>query len=230
MINKKYILRIVFALAIGMLLGAGAGLASQDNLGVFQKDSCVEIKQTCSSCSYVNLSISYPNSTRAITNDDMASAGGGTWTYEYCNTLQVGRYEVTGEGDIDGTAESFATYFDITLSGADPNASNPFVSLIIIGLIFGIACVFLYLSSTLQQPGPKIFFLLGSFVFLIGSLAISYVVAFDSNLTENINSTITIMLYAFGLIFFVMFAYVMINQIIESLDLFRQNKGFDTEL
>jgi len=222
--------KIYLFLIVSLFLISFVSSTSLDNLGTFKKDECVRIKQTCSSCSYINLTISYPNSTEIINNAGMDSLGAGTWVYNFCNTSLTGRYEVTGEGDIDGIAESFATYFMITLSGTNPSDSNPYIPLGIIALIFGISCIFLYISSQLQEPGPKIFFLLGSFVFIIGSLAISYVIAFDSNLTSSINTTIKIMLFAFGMIFIIMFAYIMIKQTVEVLELYRSNKGYEMEL
>jgi len=82
----------------------------------------------------------------------------------------------------------------------------------------------------MMQPAPKIFLLLAGFVFLLGCVSTMSVIAFDSNLTSGVNTTVAIMLYALGLIFFVIFAYVMIKQTIEALELYRNKKGFDMDL
>jgi len=116
---------------------------------------------------------------------------------------------------------------DITLSGLNPNSTNHIVSLSILFLIFGIAGVFLFLAFKVDSPGIKLFFVIASFVFLIGSLIIGYVVAFESNLTESINSTIITMIYAFGFIFFVVIAYIMLNQIKEAVSSIQSNKGYE---
>ena len=85
--------------------------------GVVQGD-CVIVKQVCASCSHVNVSISYPNSTLAITNQGMIDQGGGTWTYEFCNTSDRGRYDITGSGDILGIDTGFdVLYFEVSSTG-----------------------------------------------------------------------------------------------------------------
>ena len=81
----------------------------------------------------------------------------------------------------------------------------------------------------MQEPGPKIFFLLSSFVFMIGCLATLSVISYDSNLTEGINDTVGIMLLAFGFIFFIIFAYILIKQIIVAMDMLREKKGYEPD-
>jgi hypothetical protein len=83
-----------------------------------QQGNCITVKQSCSSCTYLNLSIAYPNSTLAISNQGMSSQGAGLWTYEFCDTSTIGIYEVAGEGDISGTATSFSSLsFQVTQNG-----------------------------------------------------------------------------------------------------------------
>ena len=99
--------------------------ATVNDLGTFPKGDCVEIKQVCASCTYVNLTVSYPNSTRAVTNIGMNDIGSATWTYDFCQTNVSGRYDITGEGDILGTATGFdALYFNINEGGMANSTSN----------------------------------------------------------------------------------------------------------
>ena len=92
--------------------------AEINNYAPTTQNDCVTIKQTCSSCTYVNISIAYPNSTLVITNDEMDNQGGGVWTYEFCNTSVLGRYDVMGSGDLEGTDTSFdVLWFDVTYMG-----------------------------------------------------------------------------------------------------------------
>jgi len=60
----------------------------------------------------------------------------------------------------------------------------------------------------------------------MGSIASASVVAFDSNLTSGVNDTIGIMLFAFGMIFIIIFAYIMIRQTVETIDLLKVKKGY----
>jgi len=73
------------------------------------------IVQTCATCSYVNFSLSNQEGFIFV-NQKMVLNGSGIWTYNY-TPINNGRYDVTGVGDIDGTATSFATYFEVTPSG-----------------------------------------------------------------------------------------------------------------
>ena len=229
-INKLTLL----VLFVGLI---GIASASAPFLGYFKLGEEIELKQTCAIngtfCDSCNItSVDYPNGSMAVSNIKMTKRNGDfnyTLSGDYIDA--VGEYRVNGFCDYgDDVRKTWVYTFETTLSGVNPDGSNPFVSLGLMGLIFGIACVFLFISTKLYEVGPKLFFILASFVFLIGALAVSYVIAFDSNLTSSINSTIVTMLYAFGLIFIVMFAYIMIKQIKESVNMMRQNQGYDMEI
>jgi len=113
-------------------------VSALDDLGDYKIFSCVNIRQTCATCSYVNISISYPNSTIVYSDVAMSEQGAGLWTYEFCNTSTLGRYDVLGKGDLDSTDTSFATYFNITPSGFKINTSYYFLILIISGGILAL--------------------------------------------------------------------------------------------
>ncbi len=73
------------------------------------------ILQTCASCSYINITIS--NKEGILENNvEMVNDGSGVWTYNITPVI-VGRHDVTGMGDLQGTDTSFATYFPVTSSG-----------------------------------------------------------------------------------------------------------------
>ena len=227
--------KLILFIFIGILLVLPLVIADeQDHDYTFKLNQQVDLKRPCwnngtycTAAATCNLTVLYPNSTILISNEDMTNSV--SYFNKTLTPTVTGLYFciMTCEDAAEHGSETF--YFDVTLSGVDPGASNPMVSLGIIALIFGIACFFLFISSQLNDAGPKIFFLLASFVFMIGSLAVSYVIAFESNLASQINSTVTTMLYAFGLIFFVIFAYIMIKQIVASVDLYRQNKGYEMD-
>lgn len=112
-------LKIITVLLMAICL-FGIASAEITTYAPVKQNDCIILKQTCASCSYVNVSISYPNSTLSITNDGTIEAGGGVWTYEFCNTTQLGRYDVSGIGDILGVATGFDTlYFYVNYNGED---------------------------------------------------------------------------------------------------------------
>jgi len=141
MVKKIY---LVFLLVF--ILGL---VSSLDSLGTFVKDDCVEISQTCSSCTYLNTSVTYPNSTIAINNTPMTSQGAGLWKYSFCNTSTMGRYDVTGSGDLGGTATSFdAVYFEITYDG---NVLDVPKSILYLGLITILIFLFVLIVSNIDK-------------------------------------------------------------------------------
>jgi len=142
--------RLLLTLVLALFLISFAS-AQLDDLGTFKVSDCVTIKQVCSSCSYVNITVSYPNSTLAISNNNMSSQGAGTWIYNFCSTPILGRYDVTGEGDILGVATGFnSVYFEVTTTGESLDIQK---SILYIILTVGIFAIFLItLGSAFAFP------------------------------------------------------------------------------
>jgi len=222
--NNKIIIGIVSLFIVVILAQSVSAL-----LGTYQLETDVDLIQTCNNCTYCNLtSIKYPNGTNILTNVEMVKDG----TYfNYLlsggNTTAIGTY--TYYYDCGNSVESITggIDFEVTITGDETPEGVAYILAGIFVIVFGIGWFFLFLSIQMQEPGPKIFFLLSSFVFLLGSLLLALVVGFDSNLTEGVNNTIRILMYAFGLIFFVVFAYIMIKQTVVALDLMREKKGYE---
>jgi len=112
-LNKKLLLAL---LIIGMISLVAAEI---NNYNSYKKDTCVILRQTCASCTYVNVSVAGPsNGSLILSNAEMNNNGGGTWTYQFCNTSVQGRYDVMGSGDLEGTPTGFdVLYFDINEYG-----------------------------------------------------------------------------------------------------------------
>jgi len=93
--------------------------ASQQSLGTFPKNSCIQLLQLCGDCSYNNItSIVYPNSSRIILDAQMTKRG-AEFNYTFCDTEQIGTYYVNGIGDLNGEDTAWAYEFEITLTGND---------------------------------------------------------------------------------------------------------------
>jgi len=115
--------KIIICLVLGIFLLAGA--SALDSQGTFKQNDCVNISQTCATCTYVNISsISNKDDSNLISNVAMTSFGNGEWRYEFCNTSTLGRYDVKGIGDVNGVDTSFAVYFDITYNGDSISSSQ----------------------------------------------------------------------------------------------------------
>lgn len=83
----------------------------------------VILRQTCGSCSYVNISVYYPNSTKVVDNQAMTNAGGGYWEYEFSYTSSLGKYDYPTCGDISGvhtcSDSEGLPYFEVSHTGKE---------------------------------------------------------------------------------------------------------------
>lgn len=153
----------------------------------------------------------------------------------YITTVNGGNFSSTGEygyGFYCNNSErgGFVSIpLTVTPSGNLFTSGQAITSIAILLLMFGVGGFCLYLSSHFDQSGVKIFFMLSAFVFITGTLAVGHIASYDAGLTAGMNNSVTYILYAFGLIFFVAFAYVLINQIIEAMNLYQRGKGYETE-
>jgi hypothetical protein len=111
--------------------------------GTFKQNSCIDLIQVCSNCTYNNItSVNYPNSTIAEANLTMAKDG-TVYRRTYCNTSIIGVYTVYGVGDLDGIITTWGYDFKITKYGiGEENTDSAlplmlFMLFIIIGLFIG---------------------------------------------------------------------------------------------
>jgi len=95
------------------------------------------ISQPCASCTYINISILTKNGL-ILENKPMIN-NGSTWIYNFTPNDTL-RYDVNGIGDKDGIDNSFAFWFDATLSGEQNNPtiiiSDIILLLSFVGLLF----------------------------------------------------------------------------------------------
>ncbi len=151
MINKK----IIIFLAVGLVLMSFVG-ASVSTLGTFKQGECVDLLQTCSSCSYNNISgVFAPDSTKLLGEVEM-EASGTVYNYTFCNNNHIGVYQVTGHGNLDGTDTSWAYDYEVTPSGSE--FSNTLWIFIIILIVSG---VFIIWGFSIQDPWVILFGTIG---------------------------------------------------------------------
>lgn len=218
--------KLLLFLMIGMFLISS--VYALDDLGTYQKDQCVNIKQTCATCSYVNLTIAYPNSTIILNNKEMSDQGAGTWTYDFCNTSLNGRYDVTGKGDLDGTDTSFATYFHVTPSGnINPSSGEGLTFLGSLIAMILVAGIFFFLSVSMREhPGAR-------FAFIALTVVTSIIVVLYSSVAlmetfwgfDKIISSYSTFLWVFLFTIFIIFIFVLIAIIIRAVDSLKIKRG-----
>lgn len=120
--------------------------AETQTLGTFQQDTCINLIQTCSNCTYVNISsVIYPNSTQALGQVAMTK-NGVDYNYTFCKANVTGQYIVNGYGDVDGVVEVWTYDFDVTENGRENPEGIIKIFFIIIFLIILIGAVFSILN------------------------------------------------------------------------------------
>jgi hypothetical protein len=129
--KNKLILTLIVSMFLISLISANQ-IAS---LGTFKQNECIDLKQSCADCSYINFTrVSYPDGTRAM-NNTVATKDGSIFNLEFCNTDQLGTYIVEGIGDVEGTDTVFAYDFEITYLGKTLDSGKAMMSIGFLALL-----------------------------------------------------------------------------------------------
>ncbi len=162
--------KILITLIFGILLLAPV-MALNDQ-GTGEQNQNFTLVQVCNEASYITLdTIQIPDRSTLIINTNMTFISGGTFNYNFSDTSQLGRYDVTGISD--GCENSFAFFFTITPSGQALDTSQ---SLIVIGLILVLILLtgsFLYFGNKVEYLPMKIFLISLSILFIMLTVGVS---------------------------------------------------------
>jgi hypothetical protein len=148
MYNRKYILGYICLILIIAILPIISAFGI-DNLGTFKQNDCVNLIQTCSNCSFSNITaVIYPNSTIALAETTMSQSRTYFYT-SFCNTSLNGIYIVTGFGDPDGSIQIWDYSFSITPNGEEASVGKAvfYIGLLIVLLVFLIGTVVLFMEN-----------------------------------------------------------------------------------
>jgi len=142
---KRYFFLLL--LAVAFLISSTS--ATIETLGYFKQNSDVSLIQTCSSCSFNNISsILYPNTTAIFSNIAMTKVG---VTYSYVlngnYTSNFGRYIVCGFGDPSGVNTTWCYDFFINATGR-PEPSGAVLTFFIVSfLVILLFLIYLFIYS-----------------------------------------------------------------------------------
>jgi len=220
-------MRNLVKLIIVMMLIVPLVSTAQESLGTFENGECIQLKQSCSNCSYINFTkVSYPNGSIAL--EEVESQKDGTsYNYTFCNTTENGIYLVEGIGDDGGTDTIFLYNLEVTPTGLDFTTKE---SITHFGLIFGLITVsifFLIFSRTTESAGVKLFLSLISYLMMFLSVGAGYIML--QSVQTNMLPIINVALYTMGVILIVIMFYIFINLTKHAMNLMRMKKGFGSE-
>jgi len=126
--NKNiYLGSVLFLLIIGMYNVS----ADSDRYGTFEINHPINLIQTCTTCSYVNItSVLSPSSEILIQHTPMDKIG-SMYNYTLASQDVIGTYVVCGVGDLDGVAEDWCYSFDVTVSGKENTSWLPLIIIVL---------------------------------------------------------------------------------------------------
>ena len=150
-------MKIIILMTLFVLTCLPFVVGAEQFLGTFKQHDCVNLLQTCSNCTYSNISsVSYPDSSQAMGEQEMTKVG-TIYNKTLCSTSIVGTYLVNGYADLDGEKTVWSYTFIVTPSGGPE--SNTIIFIIFILVSLGLL-IFAFLTQN------QIFALLSGFAFL----------------------------------------------------------------
>ena len=127
--------RSLMVLSVIMLVSL---VSASDSIGQRQDaqiDKVYYISQPCATCTYINISVFTKEG--LILNNVPMTNNGSTWIYAFTPNESL-RYDVNGIGDKDGMNDSFAFWFDATLSGQQNNTTIIISDILLLLMVLGI--------------------------------------------------------------------------------------------
>ncbi len=124
--------KIILILLLGLFLISFT--SAIQTLGIFRQGDCIDLVQTCSNCTYNNISTiitESENPTVYLINNTM-SREDTYYNYTFCNTTLLGEYIVNGFGDPDGEKTIWNYDLEITPGGFKSTSAQ---SILYIGLL-----------------------------------------------------------------------------------------------
>ena len=148
--NKHILSALIITLFLVTIVNAEI-----ETLGTFKKNECVELIQTCSNCTFSNLtSVIYPNGTNNGLGLLMTKSG-LEYNYTYCNTTNLGNYIVNGYSDVDGVDTVWAYDFDVTYLGKQLDSGQSILYVGFLGLLILIFFLNFYGMGYLPSRNQK---------------------------------------------------------------------------
>lgn len=137
--GRQRVTFITIFVSIFFLLVMPLVSAEIQTLGIFRTEGIVTLIQSCSNCTYNNISsIIYPNSTQSMGQTAMNQLG-TLYTFNYNKTDALGTYIVNGFGDLDGIKTSWAYTFEITNTGTEATVAQAiiyFIAILLLSALF----------------------------------------------------------------------------------------------
>ena len=209
--NNKLFLTILLGLFI---IG---NVFALDSLGTGKQGTNFTIIQTCDDATYITLDgVLYPDKTYQELNVNMTSSASGTYLYNFTNTSQSGRYDISGTSD--GCEGTFTYYFEVTPTGIENTESRTTAIGRAVWFLFGIALIlliaFLFINS---KPPIKWTFFIISIMFFLQAVTILFTGLQDEVVNPKIENYFSFFASASFILFWFAFGILAILWILTTL-------------
>lgn len=147
---KNLLLILILGIFLLSLVSAEIDLTN-GGTSAYKKGKCIELQQTCSNCTYVNVTtITYPNSTLIFINDVMTKTG-TKYNYSFCSTSPLGRYRYSVLGDKNGISSTEEGFFEITPNGDVLNTQKSILYIALSGILLFFFILIIYFAGKLPD-------------------------------------------------------------------------------
>ena len=144
---------IFFIVGVVLFFSLTFVTAQIQTLPTQDSDSCVDLPQVCSTCTYVNVSsIKPPLSPKFYIDEEMTKVG-PDFNYTFCNTSELGWYIVTTCGDKDGVFSCSSFDFEVRNGGRVFTLSETLIYSLF--LLFCVVMIYYSIKLTVKNPFGK---------------------------------------------------------------------------
>jgi len=141
--------KILIFLFLGMFLisliaTTGVVNAEQQSLGIFKQGNCIQLKQVCDNCTYVNLTAVSNQDNFILIGENVMVKTGNIYNYSFCNTTSLGEYIYTTCGDLNGENICKSVDFEITYNGKTISSAQSIIYIVLFVVILFVFIITLF--------------------------------------------------------------------------------------
>ena len=138
MFKRNFALIFCFLFLVGISFVSASSFYFGDFLLTQKQDSCFNIPLSCDNCSYMNITVLFPNGTVAVENQEATNLSSKYYyNYTFCETSTLGNYWIILNYDEDGRyIYSDVDFFKITPNGVNLTEGKSFLYIGLLSLLF----------------------------------------------------------------------------------------------
>ena len=150
------VLGLLATIGFVLLIAMQVVSAEVFSLPTTQANKCIQLVQTCSNCTFVNVStVSFPNQTILNLNQQMSNPTPSFYNYTFCRTQDVGYYSYSTFGNPDGQQSTASISFEVTTTGTNISTSQGILYAISFAILLPLFFLFLFGAIMVPFDNPR---------------------------------------------------------------------------